>query len=477
METKLTEETRVESDLIGAREIPASALYGVQTLRGIENFPISKFHLNEYPLFINGLAITKMAAAMANYELGLLTKEQKDAIVLACQEILNGEHHEQFPVDMIQGGAGTTTNMNANEVIANRALELMGHQRGEYQYCSPNDHVNRSQSTNDAYPTAIHIGLYYTHLKLVKHFEVLIESFRKKATEFAHVIKMGRTQLEDAVPMTLGQTFNGFASILRHEVKNLDFAAQDFLTVNMGATAIGTGITAEPEYAEKCIAALRKITGLDIKLADDLVGATSDTSCMVGYSAAMRRVAVKMNKICNDLRLLASGPRCGLGEFNLPAMQPGSSIMPGKVNPVIPEVMNQIAYKVMGNELCVTMAGEAAQMELNAMEPVLAQCCFESVDLLINGFDTLRTRCVDGIIANEDRCREEVHHSIGVVTALNPVIGYKNSTKIAKEALETGVSVYQLVLDHGILTKEELDTILSPENMIKPVKLDIKPRR
>ena len=311
----------------------------------------------------------------------------------------------------------------------------------------------------------------------MKHFATLIEAFRKKGAEFAHIIKMGRTQLEDAVPMTLGQTFNGFASILEHELKNLDFAAQDFLTVNMGATAIGTGITAEPEYAEKCIAALRKITGLDIKLADDLIGATSDTSCMVGYSAAMRRVAVKMNKICNDLRLLASGPRCGLGEFNLPAMQPGSSIMPGKVNPVIPEVMNQIAYKVMGNELCVTMAGEAAQMELNAMEPVMAQCCFESVDLLINGFDTLRTRCVDGIIANEDRCREEVHHSIGVVTALNPVIGYKNSTKIAKEALETGVSVYQLVLDHGILTKEELDTILSPENMIKPVKLDIKPRR
>ena len=477
MEQNLSKKTRTESDLIGSREVPESALYGVQTLRGIENFRISKFHLNEYPLFIQALAITKMGAAVANRELDLLTEEQADAILKACKEILEGKHHDQFPVDMIQGGAGTTTNMNANEVIANRALEILGHKRGEYQYCSPNDHVNRSQSTNDAYPSAIHIGLYYTHLKLVKHFEVLIESFRKKATEFAHVIKMGRTQLEDAVPMTLGQTFNGFASILRHEVKNLDFAAQDFLTVNMGATAIGTGITAEPEYAEKCIAALRKITGLDIKLADDLVGATSDTSCMVGYSAAMRRVAVKMNKICNDLRLLASGPRCGLGEFNLPAMQPGSSIMPGKVNPVIPEVMNQIAYKVMGNELCVTMAGEAAQMELNAMEPVMAQCCFESVDLLINGFDTLRTRCVDGIIANEDRCREEVHHSIGVVTALNPVIGYKNSTKIAKEALETGVSVYQLVLDHGILTKEELDTILSPENMIKPVKLDIKPRR
>ena len=373
---------------------------------------------------------------------------------------------------MIQGGAGTTTNMNANEVIANRALELMGHKRGEYQYCSPNDHVNRSQSTNDAYPTAIHIGMYYTHLKLVKHFKEVIDAFRRKGEEFAHVIKMGRTQLEDAVPMTLGQTFNGFASILQDEVKNLDFAAQDFLTVNMGATAIGTGITAEPEYASKCIAALRKITGLDIRLADDLIGATSDTSCLVGYSSAMRCIAVKMNKICNDLRLLASGPRCGLGEINLPAMQPGSSIMPGKV---IPEVMNQIDYKVIGNDLCVAMSGEAAQMELNAMEPVMAQCCFESADLLMNGFDTLRTLCIDGITANEEKCRKDVHNSIGVVTALNPVIGYKNSTKIAKEAQETGKGVYELVLEHDILSKEDLDTILKPENMIHPVKLDIKP--
>ena len=474
MEQNLSK-TRIESDLIGSREVPESALYGVQTLRGIENFNISKFHLNEYPLFIQGLAITKMGAAMANRELDLLTEEQANAIIEACKEILDGKHHDQFPVDMIQGGAGTTTNMNANEVIANRALELMGHKRGEYQFCSPNDALNRSQSTNDAYPTAIHIGLYYTHLKLVEHFKALIASFRKKAEEMAHVVKMGRTQLEDAVPMTLGQTFNGFASILEQEVANLNYAAQDFLTVNMGATAIGTGITAEPGYAEKCVAALRQITGLEIRLAEDLVGATSDTSCMVGYSGAMRRIAVKMNKICNDLRLLASGPRCGFGEINLPAMQPGSSIMPGKVNPVIPEVMNQISYKVIGNDLCVTMSGEAAQMELNAMEPVMAQCCFESADLFMNGFDTLRTLCIDGITANEDRCRQEVHDSIGVVTALNPVIGYKNSTKIAKEAQQTGRGVYELVLEHDILSKEDLDTILKPENMIKPVKLDIHP--
>lgn len=477
METKTTGKSRTESDLIGTREISADALYGVQTLRGIENFVISKFHLNEYPLLIKGFAITKMAAAKANYQLGLLTEQQQKAIIRACRELIDGQHHEQFPVDMIQGGAGTTTNMNANEVIANRALEIMGYERGEYSYCSPNDHVNCSQSTNDAYPTAVHIGMYFKHLQLVPRLEALIASFRKKGEEFSQIIKMGRTQLEDAVPMTLGQTFNGFASILEEEIPHLNYAASDFLTVNMGATAIGTGICAEPGYAEKCIEALREITGWDIRLAKDLIGATSDTSCLVGYASAMKRVAVKINKICNDLRLLASGPRCGLGEFNLPAMQPGSSIMPGKVNPVIPEVMNQIAYKVIGNELCVTMAGEAAQMELNAMEPVMVQCCFESAELLGNGFDTLRTLCVDGIMANADRCKEEVYHSIGVVTALNPIIGYKNSTKIAKEALETGKSVYQLVLDHGILNQEELDTILSPENMLKPVKLNIKPRR
>lgn len=477
METKETAAVRIESDLIGSREIPASALYGVQTLRGIENFPISKFHLNEYPLFIKGLVLTKMAAAKANRELNLLTEEQAHAIIEACQEIIDGKHYEQFPVDMIQGGAGTTTNMNANEVIANRALEIMGHQRGEYQYCSPNDHVNCAQSTNDAYPTAIHIGLYESHLRLIPHLQALIDSFNKKGEAFAHIIKMGRTQLEDAVPMTLGQTFHGFASILKNEITHLNEAAEDFLTVNMGATAIGTGICAEPGYAEKCVSALAELTQLPYRLSDDLVGATSDTSCMVGYAAALKRVAVKLNKICNDLRLLASGPRCGLGEFNLPAMQPGSSIMPGKVNPVIPEVMNQICYKVIGNELCVTMAGEAAQMELNAMEPVMAQCCFESIDLMINGMDTLRTRCVDGIVANEEHCKANVHNSIGVVTALNPVIGYKNSTKIAKEALETGRSVYELVLEHGILSKEDLDTILSPENMIHPVKLDIHPKK
>lgn len=468
---------RIESDLIGQMEVPADKLYGVQTLRGVENFPISNFHLCNYPLFINGLAMTKLAAAEANHQLGLLTDEQFKGISQACLEILQGQHHDQFPVDMIQGGAGTTTNMNANEVIANRGLQLMGHEAGEYQYLSPNDHVNCSQSTNDAYPTAIHLGLYATHLRFMKHFEALINAFDKKAKEFAHILKMGRTQLEDAVPMTLGQTFGAYANILRDEIRNIEFAAEELLTVNMGATAIGTGICSEPEYSEKCIAALRQITGWDVKLAHDLVAATSDTTSMVGYSQALRRIAVKMNKICNDLRLLASGPRCGLHEFDLPARQPGSSIMPGKVNPVIPEVMNQISYKVIGNDMCVAMSAEAAQMELNAMEPVMAQCCFESAEIMMNGFDTLRINCVDGIKANEDVCQGYVRNSIGIVTALNPIIGYKNSTKIAKKALETGGSVYDLVIEEGILTKEELDTILSPENMIRPVKLDIKPRR
>lgn len=470
-----TLKTRVEHDLLGEREMTSDALYGIQTLRGIENFHISNFKLSQYPLFIHGLAYTKMAAARANHELGLLNDEQLKGICEGCKDLLDGKYHDQFPVDMIQGGAGTSTNMNANEVIANLALLHMGHEIGDYQYCDSHDEVNRSQSTNDAYPTAIHMGLYASHLRLVPHLEQLIASFRKKAEEFAHIIKMGRTQLQDAVPMTLGQTFSGFASILEDEIKHLNHAAEDFLSVNLGATAIGTGICSEPGYAEKSVAALAEITGWNVKLVDDLVGATSDTSCMVGYMSALKRVAVKLNKICNDLRLLSSGPRCGLGEINLPARQPGSSIMPGKVNPVIPEVASQVAFKVMGNELCVTMAGEASQMELNAMEPIMAQCCFESVDLMINGFDTLRTLCVDGITANEENCRNEVYRSIGVVTALNPYIGYDHSTNIAKKALETGKSVYDLVLEEGILTKEDLDTILDAKNMVHPVKLDIKP--
>lgn len=464
---------RTESDLLGAREIDNEMLYGVQTLRALDNFEISPFKLNNYPLFIHGLAWTKMGAARANAALGVITAECGQAIETACKELLEGKHHDHFPIDMIQGGAGTSTNMNANEVIANRALEILGHERGHYKYCSPNDHVNASQSTNDAYPTAIHLGLYATYLKVVPHIEQFVAALRAKATEFAHIVKMGRTQLQDAVPMTLGQTFNGFASIIEEEIPNLKHAADQLLTINMGATAIGTGICAVPGYAEACTAALRDVTGWDIQLAHDLVGATSDTSHLIGYSQALKRIAVKMSKISNDLRLLSSGPRCGLGEIELPARQPGSSIMPGKVNPVIPEVVSQVAYKIIGNDVCVTMAGESAQMELNAMEPVMAQCCFESADYLMHALDTLRDLCIVGIKANEERCRRYVNESLGVVTAFNPYIGYKNSTKIAKEATATGRSITELAIEKGLLTQEQINLILAPENMIKPVHLDI----
>ena len=466
--------TRTETDLIGSREVPADAYYGVQTLRGVENYQISKTTLAQYPRFIKGIAVTKLGAAMANYKLGMITEAQYEAVAFACREIMEGKYRDQFVVDMIQGGAGTSTNMNANEVIANIALEKMGHKKGEYKYCRPHDVVNASQSTNDAYPTFIHVGLYYTHLELREHLIDLIESLRNKADEFSDVLKMGRTQLQDAVPMTLGQTFGGFAYILENELIHLDHAAEDFLTINMGATAIGTGICSKPGYAARAVKAIREITGFQFRLADHLVGATSDTSCMANYSSAMRLVAEKLNKVCNDLRTLSSGPRCGLNEINLPAMAPGSTIMPGKVNPVIPEVCNQVAYKVIGNDLCVAMCNQAAQMELNAMEPVMAQCCFASADLLMNGMDTLRTRCVDGITANVERCLKYVHDSIGIVTALDPVIGYVPATQIAKEALETGKGVYELVIEHKLLTKEQLDIILKPENMIEPVALNIR---
>ena len=460
---------RTETDLLGSKEVPEEVYYGVQTSRAIDNFHISGHLLSSYPNFIRGMAITKKAAAMANMEVGMITPEQGEAICWACDQLISGRFHDQFPIDMIQGGAGTSTNMAANEVIANLALERMGHQRGEYQYCSPNDVVNASQSTNDAYPCAIHMAMCLEHLAFMPHLEKMIDSLDKKTKEFAHVIKMGRTQLQDAVPMTLGQTFSGFAASLRGEVTNLRNAADEFLTVNMGATAIGTGICSKPGYSEACIQALRKITGWNITLADNLIEATSATSCMIQYSSAMKRLALKINKMCNDLRLLSSGPRCGLNEIHLPERQPGSAIMPGKVNPVIPEVMNQVCYKVIGNDMCITFASDNGQLELNVMEPVIAYTLFESVHLLENGLDTLRSLCIDGIVANEERCRQLVQNSIGIVTMLNPMFGYKTSTQIAKEAAETGRGVYDLVLEHKLLTKEQLDEILKPENMLQPV--------
>lgn len=462
--------TRPEHDLLGDREVPYEAYYGIQTLRAAENFNISGITLNFFPSIIEALAMVKAAAAEANFELGLLDKSIKDAIVLACRELQNGKYQNQFVVDMIQGGAGTSTNMNANEVIANRALEILGHEKGSYSYCHPNNHVNLSQSTNDAYPTAVKIALFNSNKRIVSVLKALAESFGKKGQEFSDIIKMGRTQLQDAVPMTLGQEFEAYAVTLTEEVERLNQNAALFLEVNMGATAIGTGINSEPGYSEKVIKHLRKITGLDISLAANLVEATQDTGSFVMYSSAIKRLAIKLSKICNDLRLLSSGPRTGIYEINLPPMQPGSSIMPGKVNPVIPEVVNQIAFKVIGNDLTVTMASEGGQLELNVFEPVIVQSIFESAEMLINGMNTLKYRCIDGITANAERCRSMVLNSIGLITALVPWIGYDLSGKLAKEALEKNESIYTLVLEKGILTREKLDQILLPENMIKPVR-------
>ncbi|MDO9680207.1 MAG: aspartate ammonia-lyase [Bacteroidales bacterium] len=465
--------TRTEHDLLGEKEVPVEALFGIQTLRCVENFDISRDYLSEYPEFTKALGIVKMGAILANHKLGLVNDQIKSAVVAACKELMDGQHLEHFPIDMVQGGAGTSVNMNANEVIANRALEIMGKERGQYQYCSPNDHVNMAQSTNDAYPSAMHIGLYLTHFHVRDAMESLIQSFERKEKEFAGIIKMGRTQLQDAVPMTLGQSFGAYASAMKHELERLERSATEFLEINMGATAIGTGITAEPGYAEECIKNIRQITGWDIKLASNLIEATHDTSCMVSYASALKMIAIRLSKICNDLRILSSGPRTGIAEISLPPKQPGSSIMPGKVNPVIPEVVNQVCFKIISNEAAVCMASEAAQLELNVMEPVMVQSIVESSDWMIRALNTLRVECIDGIKANPEHCRNMVENSIGIVTALKPFIGYEKSTDIAKEALLTGKSVYKLVLEKGVLTKDQMDKILDPANMVKPVKIEI----
>ncbi len=460
--------TRREHDLLGDREVPYEFYYGIQTLRALENFNISGISLSHFPVLIESIAMVKLASAKANAELGLLSEPVADAIERACQEIIAGRYHIHFVVDMIQGGAGTSTNMNANEVIANRALEILGYEKGDYQYCHPNNHINLSQSTNDVYPTSLNLALIKSNRKLIEVLNELIVSFRNKAAEFADVIKMGRTQLQDAVPMTLGQEFEAYANTLGEEITRLNENANLFLEVNMGGTAIGTGINADPEYGPKVIKHLKEISGFDVILAPDLVEATQDTGAFVMYSSAIKRLAVKLSKICNDLRLLSSGPRAGINEINLPKMQPGSSIMPGKVNPVIPEVVNQIAYKVIGNDLTVTLAAEAGQLQLNVMEPVIAQSLFESIEMLKNGMATLKYRCIDGITANTARCRMMVERSIGLVTALNPVLGYETCTSLAREALESGRGVYELVLDKKLISKAELDNLLKPENMLGP---------
>jgi len=464
----MTQPVRTEHDLLGDRVVPADAYYGIHTLRALENFCITGTPISHYPDLLVALACVKQAAAIANAELGLLDDKRSAAIQLACEELRQGKLHREFVVDVIQGGAGTSTNMNANEVICNRALELLGHARGEYQHLHPLDHVNLSQSTNDVYPTAIKLALQFGIKRLAAEMRSLRSSFHQKSIEFESVLKVGRTQLQDAVPMTLGQEFSTYAVMLDEDEHRLAEAGDLIREINLGATAIGTGINAHPEYAGLVCRRLSEITGIPLITAPNLIEATQDCGSFVQLSGVLKRVAVKLSKTCNDLRLLSSGPRAGLGEINLPPMQAGSSIMPGKVNPVIPEVVNQIAFEVIGNDVTVSFAAEAGQLQLNAFEPVIAHSLFKSITHLRNGCLTLAERCVKGITANREHMRSTVEHSIGVVTALNPYIGYANATAVAQEALSSGRSVYDLVLEKKLLSKEKLDEILQPEVLTKP---------
>ncbi|MEX2611148.1 MAG: aspartate ammonia-lyase, partial [Gemmatimonadota bacterium] len=467
-EAYLSGAQRHEQDLLGERDVAESSYYGIQTLRAVENFPITGIPIAQYPHLINALAAVKEAAAAANADLGLLDTEIADAIRRACAEIRYGSLHNEFVVDVIQGGAGTSTNMNANEVIANRALELLGKRRGTYNVVHPNNHVNLSQSTNDVYPTAIRIAANWGIGDLTRALAVLRDAFMEKAQEFSDVVKMGRTQLQDAVPMTLGQEFHAYGITLGEDIERLREVSRLLCEINMGATAIGTGINTDPGYAELVREHLSTLTGLQLVTSPDLVEATQDTGAFVTLSGIIKRVAVKLSKICNDLRLLSSGPRTGLAEINLPPMQPGSSIMPGKVNPVIPEVVNQVCFQVIGNDVTCTIAAEAGQLQLNVFEPVMAFNLFQSVDMLTQACLVLRERCILGITANRERLRWLVERSIGVVTALVPYIGYERASAVAREALETDRGVAELVLEKGWLNREELDEILSPAAMTRP---------
>src|SRR5947207_10504439 len=470
-----TAKHRIEHDLLGNREVPAEAYYGVHTLRAVENFPITGTPISIYPDLILALACIKQAAALANHELGLLDKAKTEVIVKACEELRAGKLHEQFVVDVIQGGAGTSTNMNANEVIANRALEHLGHQRGEYKYLHPNEDVNMSQSTNDVYPTSLKVAGWFGVFGLVDAMAVLRRAFEVKAEEFKDVLKMGRTQLQDAVPMTLGQQFSTYAVMLGEAEERLKEAALLIREINLGATAIGTGINAHPDYAGLVCRRLSAITGIPLITAPNLVEATQDCGAFVQLSGVLKRVAVKLSKTCNDLRLLSSGPRAGLGEINLPPMQAGSSIMPGKVNPVIPEVVNQIAFEVIGNDVTVTMAAEAGQLQLNAFEPIIAHSLFKSLYHLAAGCRTLTDRCVKGIVANRERARRLLDESTALVTALLPILGYARSTEIAREPLATGARVYDLLLANKVMSREQLDEVLKAEMLTKPHYSTVQP--
>jgi len=462
---------RIEHDLLGDEEVPSNAYYGIQTQRALQNFNITGVPIGHFPELIKALAIVKQAAARANRELGLLDDAKASAIEAACIEIAGGALHSEFVVDLIQGGAGTSTNMNANEVIANRALELLGHARGDYQYLHPNNDVNMSQSTNDVYPTAVRLALILADDPLIEALREICREIRNKAQEFSGVLKMGRTQLQDAVPMTIGQEFEGWAVTISEDIDRLDEMARLFTEVNLGGTAIGTGINTHPDYANLAVAQLRSLTGFDFSLAPSLIEASSDTGAFVMFSGILKRVAIKLSKICNDLRLLSSGPRAGLGEINLPAMQPGSSIMPGKVNPVIPEAVNQTAYQVIGNDLVVAMAAEAGQLQLNAFEPVIVYNLMSSLRMMTKAITMLTERCIHGITVNLGHCEQLVKDSIGVITAFSPHIGYENATRVAGRALAEKRGVVDIIREENLLSEENIDAIMHPTNLTGPSSL------
>jgi aspartate ammonia-lyase len=467
----MTRPVRTEHDLLGDRAVPADAYYGIHTLRALENFAITGMPISHYPDLVTALACVKQAAAIANSELGLIDERRAVAIRLACEEIREGKLHEEFVVDVIQGGAGTSTNMNANEVVCNRALEILGLRKGEYQHLHPLDHVNLSQSTNDVYPTAVKLALNFFIRRLLVEMAALRNAFAGKSTEFGGVLKVGRTQLQDAVPMTLGQEFSTYAVMLGEDEQRLSEAAALIREINLGATAIGTGINAHPDYARLVTNRLSEVSGVDFISSPNLIEATQDAGAFVQLSGVLKRIAVKLSKTCNDLRLLSSGPRAGIGEIRLPAVQAGSSIMPGKVNPVIPEVVNQIAFEVIGNDMTVTMAAEAGQLQLNAFEPIIAHSLFEALQHLAAGCRTLNERCVRGIAANADRARRLLDDSTALITALTPLLGYARCAELAREVLASGAHVADLVLARGWMTREQLDEVLRPENLTTPHRL------
>jgi len=459
---------RTEHDSLGDKRVPAEALYGVQTLRAVENFPITGTPISTFPALVKALGAIKEAAAEANVELGLLDPAIGDAIVAAAREVQAGTHDAHFVVDVVQGGAGTSTNMNANEVIANRALELLGRPRGDYATCHPNNHVNLSQSTNDVYPTALKVAAIWEIQDLLSALGRLQDAFAVKGEEFRSVLKMGRTQLQDAVPMTLGQEFTAYAVTVGEDMERLREATRLIHEMNLGATAIGTGVNTVEGYSDKVREHLIRITGMPLRTAPDLVEATSDAGAFVQLSGVLKRIAVKLTKVCNDLRLLSSGPRTGLGEIHLPPMQPGSTIMPGKVNPVIPEVVNQVCFQVVGNDVAISLAAGAGQLELNAFEPLIGFNLFRSITMLENAVTVLAERCVAGITADEERCRRHLEESIGLVTALVPALGYEVSSQIALEALQTGRRVRDLARERAGLTEAQLDDLLDPRKMTYP---------